>query len=141
MRGKRRGEAKKLSDEDAEERLNKLLVDSGERDRLRERLSKKLDADGWREEVKVGALEEPSLYKIPKMLSRFTKRSRLHEESDFVLSCFQIMVKKIVAENPEISMEDLIQEVSPKATDLVSDRTRREMAEDVRGTLEKAANE
>ena len=56
MRGKRRGEAKKLSDEDAEERLNKLLVDSGERDRLRERLSKKLDADGWREEVKVGAL-------------------------------------------------------------------------------------
>ena len=55
MRGKRRGEAKKLSDEDAEERLNKLLVDSGERDRLRERLSKKLDADGWREEVKVGA--------------------------------------------------------------------------------------
>lgn len=51
------------------------------------------------------------------------------------------MVKKIVAENPEISMEDLIQEVSPKATDLVSDRTRREMAEDVRGTLEKAANE
>ena len=61
MRGKRRGEAKKLSDEDAEERLNKLLVDSGERDRLRERLSKKLDADGWREEVKVGALEGPSL--------------------------------------------------------------------------------
>ena len=75
------------------------------------------------------------------MLSRFTKRSRLHEESNFVWSCFQIMVKKIVAENPEISMEDLIQEVSPKATDLVSDRTRREMAEDVRGTLEKAANE
>ena len=37
MRGKRRGEAKKLSDEDAEERLNKLLVDSGERDRLRDR--------------------------------------------------------------------------------------------------------
>ena len=51
------------------------------------------------------------------------------------------MVKKIVADNPEISMEDLIQEVSPKATDLVSDRTRREMAEDVRVTLEKAANE
>ena len=50
----RRGDPKKLSDEDAEERLNKLLVDSGERDRLRERLSKKLDADGWREEVKVG---------------------------------------------------------------------------------------
>ena len=61
MRGKRRGEAKKLSDEDAEERLNKLLVDSGERDRLRERLSKKLDADGWREEVKVGALKVLSL--------------------------------------------------------------------------------
>ena len=60
MRGKRRGEAKKLSDEDAEERLNKLLVDSGERDRLRERLSKKLDADGWREEVKVGALQGTS---------------------------------------------------------------------------------
>ena len=54
---------------------------------------------------------------------------------------FQIMVKKIVADNPEISMEDLIREVSPKATDLVSDRTRREMAEDVRVTLEKAANE
>ena len=50
----RRGDAKKLSDEDAEERLNKLLVDSGERDRLRDRLTKKLDADGWREEVKVG---------------------------------------------------------------------------------------
>ena len=50
----RRGDPKKVSDEDAEERLNKLLVDSGERDRLRERLSKKLDADGWREEVKVG---------------------------------------------------------------------------------------
>ena len=48
----RRGEAKKITDEDAEERLNKLLVDSGHRDRLRERLSKKLDADGWREEVK-----------------------------------------------------------------------------------------
>ena len=54
---------------------------------------------------------------------------------------FQIMVKKIVADNPDISMEDLIQEVSPKATDLVSDRTRREMAEDVKVTLEKAANE
>ena len=48
----RRGETKKITDEDAEERLNKLLVDSGERDRLRERLSKKLDADGWKEEVK-----------------------------------------------------------------------------------------
>ena len=52
----RRGDAKKLSDEDAEERLNKLLVDSGERDRLRDRLTKKLDADGWREEVKVGTV-------------------------------------------------------------------------------------
>ena len=60
----RRGDPKKLSDEDAEERLNKLLVDSGERDRLRERLSKKLDADGWREEVKVNwvpiTLKHPS---------------------------------------------------------------------------------
>ena len=65
MRGKRRGEAKKLSDEDAEERLNKLLVDSGERDRLRERLSKKLDADGWREEVKVGALQGTSKRLFP----------------------------------------------------------------------------
>ena len=65
MRGKRRGEAKKLSDEDAEERLNKLLVDSGERDRLRERLSKKLDADGWREEVKVGALQGTSKRPFP----------------------------------------------------------------------------
>ncbi len=50
-------------------------------------------------------------------------------------------MKDILRDKPNISMEELVQEVAPKATDMVRDKTRKNMAEDVRVVLEKAANE
>ena len=42
----------KLSESEAEQIINKRLVESGERERLRERLFERLDDTGWREDVK-----------------------------------------------------------------------------------------
>jgi hypothetical protein len=50
-------------------------------------------------------------------------------------------VKDILADKPDVSMEDLIQEVAPKATDMVRDKTRKRMADDVKTILEKQAND
>ncbi len=49
----RRDRPKKLSDEEAEAKLNTLLIDTGERDKLRAKLHDTLERDGWREDVKV----------------------------------------------------------------------------------------
>ena len=43
---------KLLSESEAEQIINKRLVESGERERLRERLFERLDDTGWREDVK-----------------------------------------------------------------------------------------
>ena len=51
------GRKEKLSDEEAEERINKLLVNSGERDRLREKLKEQLEEANWKESVKMEAKE------------------------------------------------------------------------------------
>ena len=51
------GRKEKLSDSEAEERINKLLVDSGERDRLREKLKEQLEEANWKESVKMEAKE------------------------------------------------------------------------------------
>ena len=42
----------KLSESEAEQIINKRLVESGERERLRELLFERLDDTGWREDVK-----------------------------------------------------------------------------------------
>ena len=41
-----------LSDADAESAINRKLAESGERDRLRERLVDRLSSTGWREQIK-----------------------------------------------------------------------------------------
>lgn len=40
-----------MTDAEAEEAIHKELVESGERDRLREKLKKQLEETGWREQV------------------------------------------------------------------------------------------
>lgn len=40
-----------MSDAEAEDAINRLLVESGERDRLRTKLSRQLEQCGWREQV------------------------------------------------------------------------------------------
>ena len=47
----------------------------------------------------------------------------------------------MVQDRPNMSMEDLIQEVTPIATGLVPDKCRRDLTKDVQKFLEKNANE
>ena len=54
----RRGGRRKMTDAEAEEAIHKELVESGERDRLREKLKKQLEETGWREQVRTGSLEK-----------------------------------------------------------------------------------
>ncbi len=52
-----RGRQKQMSDAEAEDALNRTMVESGERDRLRAKLAQLLDEAGWREQVKLQVRE------------------------------------------------------------------------------------
>ncbi len=43
----------RLSDGEAEEAINRSMLESGERDRLRHKLARLLEECGWREQVKL----------------------------------------------------------------------------------------
>ena len=97
-----RGSKKKITEDEADERITRMLAESGERDRFRQRLYANLEKSGWREEVK-------------------------------------LLIKDSIRD--DTTVEDLIQKVAPKATDLVPDKQRKELAHDVQKVLERAASD
>lgn len=52
-----RSRQRKLSDSEAEEKINKLLLEGGDRDRIRDKLKGQLSDSNWRESVKLEAKE------------------------------------------------------------------------------------
>ena len=52
-----RSRPRKLSDSEAEEKINKLMLESGDRDKIREKLKEQLSDTNWREAVKLEAKE------------------------------------------------------------------------------------
>ena len=97
----------RLSEADASENLERLMIESGERDRLRDKLRRHLDDCGWREQVKLYVRETAA------------EKGRDHKG--------------------DILMEDLVQEVVPKANDMVPDKIRRDLAASVQKFLERHA--
>ena len=52
-----RSRTRKLSDSEAEEKINKLMLESGDRDKIRDKLQEQLADTNWRESVKLEARE------------------------------------------------------------------------------------
>ena len=94
----------KLSQSDIELIITKKLVESGERDRLREILLKRLEDTGWREDVE----------------QKVKKYGEKHG-----------------IEN--VQLEDIIQELAPKASSLVSDDIKHDLKKHIQTFLEEQA--
>ena len=103
-KGQRGQKSAGMSGQDAEAAINRKLIESGERERLRERLMEKLLESGWKERVKLQVVE----YVNDKGL-----------------------------ENARV--EDIVQELAPRASSLVSDNIKRDLLEQVQDFLDKDA--
>ena len=96
--------ASKLSQSDIEQIITRKLAESGERDRLREMLLKRLDDTGWRDDV--------------------VKKVKKYAEKHGI-------------ENVEL--EDIIQELAPKASSLVSDDIKYDLKKQITTFLDEQA--
>ena len=59
-----RNKNRHMSDSEAEDSINRLLTQSGERDRLRAKLSRNLEESGWRDQVKLQVRKREFLEKF-----------------------------------------------------------------------------
>ncbi|XP_023335621.1 transcription and mRNA export factor ENY2-1 [Eurytemora carolleeae] len=103
--GRHRRNREKDIDE-AEQNINQILSESGKKEELREKLVKKLEEIGWKDQVK--------------------------------LVCRDVVKEKGL---DKISVEDLVQEMGPKGSQLVPDSVRMELLKEVRDYLEQRADD
>ena len=100
--------------DDAE--LARMLNESGKREQLRDKLMRQLSDSGWRDQVRAFSLD-----------------SSKGQAFKHCFSQVKLVVLEAVHEKgaEHVAIEDLVQEVAPKATALVPKATRQALAKDI----------
>lgn len=95
---------KKVSESDAEETIHRQLVESGERERLREKFGRQLQESGWWDQVRA------------EIKDTISNRGYTN-----------------------VNVEDLVQEIMPKALAMVPAKSKQDLTKDVKRFLSENA--